>query len=62
MEKEKFLCTTYTPNNMETKLINEINIRNSSNITIKHGKDGSMYVESDGTIKIKDNKITGYFK
>ena len=62
MKKEKFLCTRYTSNNMETKLLNEIDIKKSNNIIIKQGKDGSMYVEADGTIKIKDNKITGYFK
>lgn len=62
MKKEKFLCTRYTSNNIETKLLNEIDIKKSNNIIIKQGKDGSMYVESDGTIKIKDNKITGYFK
>ena len=44
------------------KLLNEIDIKKSNNIIIKQGKDGSMYVEADGTIKIKDNKITGYFK
>jgi hypothetical protein len=62
MEKEKFLCTRYTSNNIETKLVNEIDIKKSNNITIKQGKDGSMYVEADGTIRIKDNEITGYFK
>ena len=62
MEKEKFLCTTYTKDNIGTRLINEIDVKKSNNITIKHGKDGSMYVEADGTIRIKDNKITGYFK
>jgi hypothetical protein len=62
MKKEKFLCTRYTSNNIETKLLNEIDIKKSNNIIIKQGKDGSMYVEADGTIKIKDNKITGYFK
>lgn len=62
MKKEKFLCTRYTSNNIETKLLNEIDIKKSNNIIIKQRKDGSMYVEADGTIKIKDNKITGYFK
>ena len=62
MKKEKFLCTRYTSNNIETKLLNEIDIKKSNNIIIKQGKDGSMYVEADRTIKIKDNKITGYFK
>ena len=62
MKKDKFLCTRYTSNNIETKLLNEIDIKKSNNIIIKQGKDGSMYVEADGTIKIKDNKITGYFK
>lgn len=33
MKKEKFLCTRYTSNNIETKLLNEIDIKKSNNKT-----------------------------